>query len=113
MDGADDEIQAPQHRVRQVQRAIFENVDLNALEQHRPPFVFGVETIDGVRLRGQAFCCQSMGDGNARRVIGNCQVLKASLACLFCHGFQAGGSIAGSCMDMKIALDVVFFQEGR
>lgn len=74
--------------------------------------MFGIEAVDVVGLCGQALCGEPVRHGNARRMVGHRQVLIAQHARLCCHGFKAGGAIAGGCVDMKIPLDVGLLNKG-
>ena len=70
-------IQRSKHVVRQIESSVFQNIDLDALEQ-RDASVVAVECIDLPTLFGQSRRIQTVCHGKPPRMFGDGDVLVAS-----------------------------------
>ena len=73
-------VEPGQHLVGLVEGAVVEDVDLDPLEQREPlPAQVVVDRVDDAELAGQPLDAEAVGDGQARRVVGEHLVLVTEL----------------------------------
>jgi hypothetical protein len=105
VDGTHHEVQAPQNIVWQIQATVFENVDLDTLEQGHA-LQPAIERIDLVDLLQQPVAVQTMGHPEGMGVIGDCQVLQARGLRRKRHIFQAVAAIRLTGMGMQVTFEI-------
>ncbi len=106
MDGADDEVQAPQDIVGQVEATVLQDVDLHAFE-HREAVEVSVERVDAIDLLREAAGVQPVRQREPRGMISDGHVLPAACAGGLRHRFQRVPSVAVLRVGMEVAAQVV------
>ena len=64
MDRADAQVEPPQDLVRQIERPVFQDIDLDAFQDPDPTFKLLIQPVDGLDLPGQPLLVQAVRNGD-------------------------------------------------
>ena len=105
MNCSHDDVELTQDVVRQIQIAVLQDVHLDPLEQGEPAQI-SVQPVDLVNLVQQPFRVEAARDGDATRVIGNCQILEAPFLCRLGHLAEAVPAVSRVGVAMQVTPEV-------
>lgn len=98
-------VELGQGRIGQVEPAVLEDVDLDALEDRRAGRFF-VQPVDFPDLARHPARVEAMGHGDAPAMVGERDILVTELVRRLDHGLDGRGAVGPVGMDMKIAAQV-------